>query len=111
MKLAMPNNGNMLNRYFGESKSFIIATVDNRELKSVDEISTENIIHRHHGLSDLFAKNGVNLVITGDIGQWAIDALKKNGLEVISGASGEYNKVIDDYLNGILKSKEVLCDN
>ena len=108
MKLAMPNNGNMLNRYFGESKSFIIATVDDRQLKSVDEISTEKIIHRHHGLSDLFVKNGVNLVITGDIGQWAIDALKKNGLEVISGASGEYNKVIDDYLNGTLKSKEVI---
>lgn len=45
------------------------------------------------------------------IGGGAFDGLKQNGLEVIRGASGEYMKVIEDYLNGNLDDKNINCNH
>ena len=42
------------------------------------------------------------MVITGGIGRPMAEALMRSGLQVISGASGEVEKVAADYINGRL---------
>jgi len=111
MKIAIPNNENMVNQHFGMSKSFVIATIEDKKIISVDEISAVELAHQHEGLADLLVKNGATVVITGGIGGGAISGLKQNGLEVITGASGEYKKVILEYINGTLKDKNVTCNH
>ena len=111
MKIAMPKDGEMLNQHFGQSKSFWIVKVENNQMVDRKELSSETLQHNHAGLSGLFLAEGVSLVITGGIGKPALDALKENGLEVIKGASGKCEEVLEKYLNGRLDDKNVTCNH
>ena len=111
MKIAIPNNGNIVNQHFGMSKSFIITTVENKKIIQVEVVSASELAHQHQGLAELLVGHGATVVITGGIGGGAFDGLKQNGLEVIRGASGEYMKVIEDYLNGNLDDKNINCNH
>ena len=111
MKMAMPKDGEMVNQHFGQSKYFLIATVENQQIVDRKEISSESLQHNHAGLSGLFLAEGVSLVITGGIGKPALDALKEKGLEVIKGASGKCEEVMEKYLTGKLDDQNVTCDH
>ena len=111
MKLAIPNNGNMVNQHFGMSKSFIIATIEDKKILNIEEISSSELQHQHQGLADLLVAQGATVIITGGIGAGALNGLKQNGLQVIKGASGEYKKVIEEYINGTIEDKNLICNN
>ena len=111
MKIAVPNNGNMVNQHFGMSESFVIVTVEDKKVVETKEISSTEFAHQHQGLADLLTKQGVELVIVGGIGGGAISGLLNNGLQVIKGASGEYLKVIEEYINGTLVDRDVVCNH
>ncbi len=111
MKIALPNKGNMVNQHFGMSESFVIATIEDKKIVNIQEISSVEFAHKHQGLADLLAANGATVVITGGIGGGAISGLQQNGLKVIKGASGEYIKVIEEYINGSLEDKDVICNH
>lgn len=111
MKIAIPNNGNMVNQHFGMSKSFVIATVEENKIVNVEEISSAELTHQHEGLANLLVSHGTNVVITGGIGAGAIAGLQQNGLQVIRGASGEYMKAIEQYINGTLEDKNIVCNH
>jgi len=111
MKIAMPKDGEMLNQHFGQSKSFLIVSVDKQQIVERKEISSDSLQHNHAGLSGLFLTEGVSLVITGGIGKPALDALKEKGLEVIKGASGTCEEVLEKYLAGNLDDRNVTCNH
>jgi len=111
MKISLPNKGNMINQHFGMSESFVIATIEDKKIINIEEISSVGLAHKHQGLADLLVAHGVALVITGGIGGGAISGLQQNGLKVIKGASGEYKKVIEEYINGTLEDKDVTCNH
>lgn len=111
LKIAMPKNGDMINQHFGQSKSFLIATIEDRQIVSRQELSSEALQHNHTGLSGLFKTEGVSLVITGGIGKPALDALKQNGLEVVKGATGTCEEVLEKYLSGNLNDQNVTCNH
>ena len=111
MKIAIPNNNSMVNQHFGMSKSFVIATIEDKKILNIEEISAVELQHKHQGLADLLVKHGATVVITGGIGEGAIGGLQQNGLEVIKGASGEYDKVLIEYINGTLEDKNITCNH
>ncbi|MFT8316202.1 MAG: NifB/NifX family molybdenum-iron cluster-binding protein [Clostridium sp.] len=111
MKIAVPNNENMVNEHFGKSESFIIATVEDKKITQIEKISTKELAHQHQGLADLLVNHGTSVVITGGIGGGALAGLQQNGLKIIKGASGEYIKVIEEYISGNLEDKNVVCNH
>jgi predicted Fe-Mo cluster-binding NifX family protein len=111
MKIAMPKDGDMLNQHFGQSKSFLIATVEARQILEKKEVSGASLQHNHAGLSGLLRAEGVSLVITGGIGQPAFNALNANGLQVIRGAAGRCDEVLQKYLSGHLSDSHVSCQH
>lgn len=111
MKIAMPKNGDMLNPHFGQSKSFLIVTAENGQITDRKEIGSETMQHNHAGLSGLFINEGVSLVITGGIGQPALEALQEKGLSVIRGAAGRCEDVLARYLSGTLSDQNVTCNH
>ncbi|MBP1761379.1 MAG: dinitrogenase iron-molybdenum cofactor family protein [Firmicutes bacterium] len=111
MKIGMPKNGEMLNQHFGQSKEFMIATIEDGKITDRKEINSEALQHNHGGLSNLFVSEGVSLVIVGGIGQPALQALTMNRLQVIKGASGRYEDVLAAYVNGELVDRDVSCNH
>lgn len=111
MKIAMPNNEDVINQHYGKSKSFKIVTIENNKVTETKELSAETLQHNHGGLATLLKEEGVNLIITGGIGQGALDSLKEAKFEVIRGVSGKIEDIINSYLNGELKDKNVVCNH
>ncbi len=111
MKIAIPKDGEMVNQHFGQSKHFLIVSVENKQITDRKEISSEALQHNHAGLSGLFCSEGVSVVITGGIGQPAVMALKEKGLQVIKGASGRIEEVLEKYLSGKLADQNVTCSH
>lgn len=111
MKIAMPKEGDMLNQHFGRSKNFIIFTVENQQVVNRKEIGTENLQHNHAGLSGLMMAEEVSLIILGGIGQPALESLRSQGLDVVRGASGTCEEVLQRYLAGQLGDQNVTCQH
>jgi len=111
MKIAIPVNGNMINQHFGKSENFVIVTVENKSIVNVEEISAAEFAHQHKALADLLLNKGAEMVITGGIGAGAISGLLQNGLKVIKGASGEYIKAVEEFMEGTLTDKDTICNH
>lgn len=109
MKVAVPNNGEIVNQHFGRSTSFILATIENGKVQDIEEVSTEELSHRHQRLADFLQKKGVSMIIAGGIGEGASSALTDNGMDIIKGAEGNCRKVLEDFSKGELKSKDITC--
>ncbi|HWP95698.1 MAG TPA: NifB/NifX family molybdenum-iron cluster-binding protein [Syntrophomonadaceae bacterium] len=111
MKIAMPVAGDTINQHFGQSKNFLITSVDKGQIIERKQISTESLQHNHSGLSGLLIAEGVSMVILGGIGQPALDALKNNGLQVVRGATGKCEEVLEKFLAGKLADQNVTCNH
>ncbi|MGI5920978.1 MAG: NifB/NifX family molybdenum-iron cluster-binding protein [Syntrophomonadaceae bacterium] len=111
MKIGMPKNGEFINQHFGQSQEFLIASVENGQVVEKKVISGQSLQHNHAGLSGLFLTEGVSLVITGGIGQPAFNALVENGLQVIRGATGTCDEVLEKYIQGELTDQNVTCNH
>lgn len=109
MKIALPKDGNLLNQHFGQSPSFLIASLEKGQVAERQEVSAEVLKHNHAGLSGLFFEQGVSLVIVGGIGGPALQALQQRGLRVIRGASGPIDEVLGKFINGQLEDQDVTC--
>jgi predicted Fe-Mo cluster-binding NifX family protein len=111
MKIGMPKEGDFINQHFGQSRQFLIATVQDGQVVDKKVVGAESLQHNHAGLSGLFANEGVSVVITGGIGQPAYNALREKGLEVVRGASGTCEEVLQKYLRGEQRDSNVSCEH
>jgi predicted Fe-Mo cluster-binding NifX family protein len=111
LKVAVPNNKGAVNQHFGQSTSFILATVENGSVKNIEELSTGEYAHQHKKLADLLREKGVSMIIAGGIGEGASGALVDKGMDIIKGTEGSYRQVLEDFAKGELKSKDLLCGN
>ncbi len=107
MKIAIPTEGTNVCSHFGKCEQFTIAEIVNFEVQSKSIIST---VGNQHGLLPGFlANNGVSVVIAGGMGDGAKQNLIANNIEIITGANGNIDEVLDLYLSGDLKSSNTGC--
>ncbi|MHB9094519.1 MAG: NifB/NifX family molybdenum-iron cluster-binding protein [Eubacteriales bacterium] len=112
MRIAIPDNNGEVNQHFGQSKSFSIIDIDDKNNVLFHEnISTLGLQHMHEGLADLLKKQRVEVVIVGGIGQGAIEGLESRGLKVLFGASGLLKNVAEIFAQGKFVSKRVICNH
>lgn len=107
MKIALPTEGTNIFGHFGKCENFTIAEVENSTVKNKSVISTQG--NQHGSLPAFLAARNVNVVIAGGMGEGARQGLTANGIKIITGASGNVDAVINEYLNGDLKSNDVVC--
>lgn len=107
MKIAIASEGKNVSGHFGHCEGFTIYNVN--ENKEVSEEFVANPGHRP-GFLPVFLKDlNVNLIIAGGMGETAQELFKQNGIEVIVGASGLCENIIEKYLKGELKSTGSVC--
>jgi predicted Fe-Mo cluster-binding NifX family protein len=107
MKIAVATEGTKVSEHFGKCENFTIAEIENSDVKSKVVVNT---LGNQHGLLPGFlAKHNVNVVIAGGMGEGARQKLVSNGIEIISGASGDIDEAINAYLNGSLESDDADC--
>jgi len=111
MKIAMPYNQGRVNEHFGTSHEFVVFDIENGKINGKQIISSAGRQHNHGGLADLFTLEGVEVVIAGGMGPPMVNALQSVGLKVITGASGDAEKVVSDFLSGQLITSSIGCNH
>lgn len=111
MRIALPVDNGNINQHFGKSREFTVIDLEGDTIKSERVVSAVLLAHNHEGLAGLLIGEQVDAVIVGGIGHYALDALEKSGLKVITGARGGLKDMAQAYARGELISKRVVCNH
>ena len=106
MKIAIASEGKEVSGHFGHCEGFTIYE------KLDDKLNVSFIKNPGHkpGFLPVFLKDlDVNIIIAGGMGETAQKLFTKNGIEVVVGAYGSCNNIIEKYLSGELKSTGSIC--
>lgn len=99
MKIAMPHLAGYISDNFGGSSEFIIFETEDGTITGKSILKSEI---DHKDLASTLKAEGVEVVIANRISRPLIEMLFFSGMEVITRASGEVEKVVRDFLNGEL---------
>lgn len=104
MKIAITCNNNEVFGHFGHTPEFAIFEIVDNKVISKEILNTGD--SGHGALATLLADKQIELLICGNIGPGAINALKNANIQVIGGADGNVDDVANAYANNTLKVRE-----
>jgi predicted Fe-Mo cluster-binding NifX family protein len=106
-KIAIPSDNGLVSEHFGYCSQFIIFEIDQNKI--LQKTIVDNPGHQPGSLPPFLHEKGVNQVLAGGMGSRAIDLFQQVGIDVITGVSGSVDKVIEEFLAGLLKSDKNTC--
>lgn len=107
MKISVASDRKNVSGHFGHCEGFTIYEAE--EGKELKKSFVQNPGHRP-GFLPVFLKDlNVNVIIAGGMGETAQNLFNENGIEVVVGASGLCDDVVNQYINGQLKSTGSVC--
>ena len=109
MKIAVTYENGSVFQHFGKTKQFKIYETDGGEIINSSILDAGD--SGHEALALLLGDNGVDVIICGGIGAGAQNALAAAGVELISGAEGDADKAVEDFLCGNLSNAGVNCSH
>lgn len=112
-KIAIPiTSDNTVENHFGRSRFYEIYT-----FSSANEIIDLKLLESEEGcgcksniVNDL-VDEGVKIMLSGNIGDGAVNKLNDAGIGVIRGCSGKSSDVILQYVEGEISDSEVSCSH
>ena len=107
MKIAVACEGKAVTQHFGYCEKFTVFNIDNNEIVKVEDINNPG--HKPGFLPNYLHEFGIDVIISGGMGASAIELFNNNGIKVITGASGNAEAVVKDYLGGRLFSTNSPC--
>lgn len=108
MKIAIASDGNKVSAHFGHCEGFSMYEV--KKNKVLNNEFVPNPGHRPGFLPMFLKDNKVDLIISGGMGGSAQELFVNNGIDVIVGAEGSCEDVMNAYIKGELKSTDAFCE-
>ncbi|MGX8795038.1 NifB/NifX family molybdenum-iron cluster-binding protein [Fusibacter sp. JL298sf-3] len=107
MKIAIATKGTQTAGHFGHCEAFTVYTIDgaNRSVERLD-----NPGHKPGFLPNFLNDLGVKVIISGGMGAGAVEIFKEKGIQVITGATGPIDAVVQAYVEGTLTSTNTICN-
>lgn len=110
MKIAFPTNDELhVEEHFGHCKKFAIVNVVDDKITSKEMLAAP--AHQPGLLPKFLGEQGATAIITGGMGQAAINLFKEQNIEVILGATGKIEENLQEYLGGVLASTGSACNH
>jgi predicted Fe-Mo cluster-binding NifX family protein len=110
MKFAIPLVEGVLCAHFGHCQEFAIIDTDDGQIKG-KELHTPPP-HEPGVLPRWLGDMGVKVVIAGGMGRRALDLFSQKGIQVAIGApSARPETLVEQYLQGTLKTGQNICDH
>lgn len=107
MKVAIAMDGNNVSGHFGKCENFTVIEIENSKVINKTILNTSG--NQHGLLPGFLASNDINAVIAGGMGEGARQNLISNNIEIFSGVIGNIDDVINEYMNGTLKTNNTIC--
>jgi len=109
MKIAIPTVGKNISNHFGRCNKYTFYDVQqNKLVNNYEKISPK---HAPSVIPKFLKEEGVDIVITSGIGQKALSLFNSFDIEVLTGVSGEVEKIINNYIAGNLSTGESTCNH
>ena len=110
LKIAFPtNDGETVESHFGHCKQFAIYTVKGEEILNKEFVDAPP--HEPGLLPKFLGELNINTIITGGMGQRAIDLFTAQNIDVILGAAGKIDNNLKEFTGGELYSKGSACSH
>lgn len=110
MKIALPTTNKVVDGHFGNCEYYTIFEVsDDKKILDSKYMASPEGCGCKSDIGPLLKKMGVTLMLAGNMGEGALNVLQANGMEVVRGCSGDVNKVVEDYLAGLIADSGVGC--
>lgn len=106
-RIAVSKDGRYVSGHFGHCEGFEILEVADNKVSTREFLPNPG--HKPGFLPKYLAEKNINLIISGGMGATAQELFKRNNIEVIVGANGQLDDVINSYINGSLKSTNSVC--
>lgn len=109
MKIAVTYNNGEVFQHFGKTEQFKVYEVEDHKVVSSEVIGSNGA--GHGALAGLLAGESIEVLICGGIGGGAQTALAEAGIELVAGAEGNTDEVVETYLRGELISTGANCNH
>ncbi|MGQ9551621.1 MAG: NifB/NifX family molybdenum-iron cluster-binding protein [Candidatus Bathycorpusculaceae bacterium] len=91
---------------FGRCPYFVIVDSENMQFKAVPNLASGAMGGAGIQAAQTIASEGVKVLITGNVGPNAFQALTAAGIKIVTGASGSVREAVEKYKRGELKETE-----
>jgi predicted Fe-Mo cluster-binding NifX family protein len=110
MKIALPVHNGSVNDHFGHSEEFIIYTIStDNKVESAQPVGSLEGCGCRSGIAEILSKEGVSVMLAGNIGAGAIDHLNAYGIDVVRGCYGPADSVVNEFLKGSVTDNGQTC--
>lgn len=110
MKIALPSAQNQIDAHFGHCEYFTVFTIsDKNEIIAEEKIASAEGCGCKSNIAQTLAKQGVKLMLAGNMGQGAVNVLNSQGIEVLRGCAGDVKTVTQQWLAGKLRDTGIAC--
>ena len=107
MKIAIASDGKNVSGHFGHCEGFTIYEIEQGQ--SLKKEFVPNPGHRPGYLPVFLKEKDTNVIIAGGMGETAQNLFIDNQIEVVVGAQGFCDDVIQQFIKGELKSTGSVC--
>ncbi|HAP44188.1 MAG TPA: hypothetical protein DD477_13810 [Spirochaetaceae bacterium] len=107
--VAVPTRNGEVDAHFGHCEYFSVFEIDGGTIKAERRVDSPDGCGCKSDIASVLAKDGVTLMLAGNMGDGAVRVLKANGIEVVRGTSGTARAVVEAWLAGTLQDSGIGC--
>lgn len=112
MKIAIPTRNDFVDAHFGHCEYYTVFTIDEqKQIKDSELIASPQGCGCKSNIAEILEKEGVSLMLAGNMGDGALFTLARFNIEVIRGCSGNVKEVAEAYLKGELDDSGIGCEH
>lgn len=112
MRIAIPLANEKLCMHFGHCERFALVDVNEKEKNILNREDIDAPAHEPGLLPHWLAERGATMIIAGGMGQRAQSLFAQQGIQVMVGAPSDTpERLVGDYLSGILQVGKNVCDH
>lgn len=107
MRIAVASENKSVSGHFGHCQGFEMYDVEERKVIRSEFQPSPG--HRPGFLPVFLSDLGANVIIAGGMGETAQQLFKEKNIDVVVGARGLCDDVVNQYLSGVLQSTGSVC--
>jgi predicted Fe-Mo cluster-binding NifX family protein len=112
MKIAVPTKGNEVDDHFGHCEAFTVFSVDeNNNITASEIVPSLQGCGCKSNIAAVLQEKGVNIMLSGNMGNGAVNVLHYHGIQVYRGCTGDVHQVTTNFLKGKISDSGESCNH
>lgn len=110
MKIAIPTRGTHVDDHFGHCEFYTILSVDdNKQIIGSELLPSPQGCGCKSNIASVLQEKGVTTLLAGNMGDGALNVLKRHGIEVYRGNRGDIRELAEKFLQGNISDSGEAC--